>query len=82
MTCYFYTYLFKTRTRFLAWVGNDSFEFYIFHYIFLKLFSKVYDVNKYFYAAGVLFCTIILVYIYLAIKNYKKKVQINDSIIR
>lgn len=69
LACYYFSFIFKTKTKFLSWMGNNSFELYIFHYIFLQAFDRLVDISKYGYAFVVIISTLATVYVYLYIKN-------------
>ena len=69
LACYYFSYIFETKNKFLAWVGNNSFEFYIFHYIFLQGLEKLFEINRYAYAVSVVGCSLVTIYIYLLIRD-------------
>lgn len=67
--CYYFSYIFKAKTKILSWVGNNSFEFYLFHIACLQIFAYLIDINKYMYALSVLIASFALVYAYLFVKK-------------
>ena len=67
--CYYFSYIFKTKTNILSWVGNNSFEFYVFHIVSLQAFANFIAVNKYVYALSVLVGSFAFVYAYLFVKG-------------
>ena len=69
LACYYFSFIFEVKTRFLSWIGNNSFEFYILHYACLQGFYNLYDINKLYYTIGVLLSACALVYIYLFVKG-------------
>ncbi len=69
LACYYFTFIFKTKTKFLSWIGNNSFEFYIFHYVFLEVFYDLIEINIYLYSCGIIICVVCMVYLYLFIRR-------------
>lgn len=67
--CYYFSYAFKVKTKFLSWVGNNSFEFYLFHIANLQVFAYLIDVNRYMYGLLVLLGSFASVYAYLFVKG-------------
>lgn len=67
--CYYFSYIFKAKTKILSWVGNNSFEFYLFHIVSLQVFANLIDINKYIYAVLVFALSFALVYAYLFVKR-------------
>lgn len=67
--CYYFSYIFKVKTTLLSWVGNNSFEFYLFHIVSLQVLANLIDINKYIYALLVLVVSFALVYAYLFVKK-------------
>lgn len=67
--CYYFSYIFKTKTKIFSWVGNNSFEFYLFHIVSLQSFAYLIDINKYLYALSVFVESFALVYAYLFVKG-------------
>ena len=74
MACYYYSFNFKTKTNFFSWIGTNSLEFYIFHYIFLQGLEIIFETNRYVYALGVVLCTMVTVYLYLFGKGMIEKI--------
>ena len=73
LACYYFSFLFKSETKILSWIGNNSFEFYLFHTVSLELFFSIIQKNKYIYALLVLIGSVSLVYFYLkTISNLKQ----------
>lgn len=68
-TCYYFSFIFKTRTKVFSWIGNNSFEFYVFHIVCLQMFCNIIVVNKYLYTGLVIIGSFVLVFIYLNIKR-------------
>lgn len=68
LACYYFSLIFKVETKLLSWMGNNSFEFYIFHYIFVQIFDRLADISRYGYAFAVIISTLALVFVYLFVK--------------
>ncbi|MGN0500625.1 MAG: acyltransferase family protein [Ruminococcus sp.] len=79
--CFSFTLLFRTKTKILAWVGNNSFEFYLVHLLFLKVFFILIPINNYLYSILVIAGTLLFVFIYLYVKVKITK-KYNSYIIR
>ena len=62
--CYFFTTLVVIKTRIFSWVGNHSFEFYLFHVVCVQSFCILIPISEYFYTFAVLIISAILVYMY------------------
>lgn len=69
LACYFLACVFKTRMKVFMWVGNNSFEFYVFHLVCLQLFCNLIDKNKYMYTSIVVAGSFVIVYVYLFVKR-------------
>ncbi len=69
MVCYLYTFLFNTKTKGFSWIGNNSFEFYVFHAVCLQLFCNFIPTYKVAYTICVILTSVVFVYLYLRIKN-------------
>lgn len=48
--CFYLSFIFKYKTAFFSWIGNKSFEFYLFHVACLQIFDNIVTANKYVYA--------------------------------
>lgn len=67
--CYYLTEIYHFESKQLEYVGNNSFEFYIFHVLCLQTFAMLIGVNALLYGTSVILGSIALVHIYLKIKN-------------
>lgn len=67
--CYYFSLIFNVKTKLFSWIGNNSFEFYIFHIISYQAFAKLISVNKYLYTLLVFVGTFVLVYVYLFVNR-------------
>lgn len=72
--CFAFTTLFKTKIKVLAWVGNNSFEFYLIHIACLQVFCNLISFNYYLYALCVILESFLLVFIYTYLKSAYKNV--------
>ena len=72
IVCFAYTALFKIKTRFLAFIGNNSFEFFILHFVCLKSLYSLISINKYLYVFAIMAGSIIIVLVYVNIKKLIK----------
>lgn len=62
--CFAFSYCFTIKTKYLSWIGSNSFEFYLFHCLCLQLFSFTIPNYPVIYTGCVLVCSIIIVYLY------------------
>ncbi|MBR4761347.1 MAG: acyltransferase [Clostridia bacterium] len=69
LLCFSYTAIFKSKSRFLAFIGNNSFEFFLVHLACLNTFHGLVSVNKYLYVFTVIAATLAAVYVYTTIKK-------------
>ena len=77
--CLSYTAIFNSKTRFLAFIGNNSFEFFLVHLACLNNFYGLISVNKYLYVFTVIAVSIAAVFIYVRIRKllFKEKNNVN-----
>ena len=64
---------FKIKTKFISWIGNNSFEFYLMHVSCLQTFSMLIQKNHYLYTISVILGTLLGVFVYQQCKNRLKK---------
>ena len=76
LLCYSLTYYFTFKTKFIAWIGNNSFEFYLFHIFLYNVFKFTMSYGKVCYMLAVLISSIICVYIYVSIRDILRKKNI------
>ena len=67
--CFAFTMVFKTKTKVMAWIGDNSFEFYLFHLANIQIFCKLITINQYLYTVSVFVGTFVTVHIFLSIKD-------------
>lgn len=68
-TLFLFTCVFQCKNKFLEWIGNHSFEFYLFHIIIYKSLHNLVGINNYIYAISVIIITIVTVYIYSSVRE-------------
>lgn len=69
LVCYFFSYIFNSKNALFAWIGTNSFEFYIFHTVSYHSLARFISIDKYIYTVLVFVATFILVCIYLLINK-------------
>lgn len=73
LACYLLSEYFVLKNKNFAWIGNNSFEFYILHCVCLQAFSVFINVNKLLYLVAVIIISTILVVIYVSVSYYFEK---------
>lgn len=72
--CFVYTMQFKIKTKFISWIGNNSFEFYLMHVSCVQIFSMLILKHHYLYTISVILGTILGVFIYEQCKKGLKSI--------
>lgn len=67
--CFLYTSAFRVRSRLMGWIGNNSFEYYLFHMACLDISRIFISKNFYLYTLCVFLGSSALVFLYLQIKK-------------
>lgn len=62
--CFLFSYIFTTRSRFFEWIGNNSFEFYLFHIFAYNTVQFTLNTSHHLYALLVFFITFVIVFSY------------------
>ena len=68
MCCFYLTGIYHFDSKILSYVGNNSFEFYVFHIVCWQAFAILIDVNVLLYGGSVLIGSFVLVHLYLKMK--------------
>ena len=75
---FYFSFIFTTKIKLYAWIGNNSFEFYVMHLLCLQLFDFLIPINMVLFAVAVILGSFVMVYIYLFIKEIiNRKLQKN-----
>ncbi len=69
LACFYFSFIYKTKTKFLAWIGNNSFEFLELHFVCLQLFYFVIEKSVYLFTICMFIGSIALLYVYLFVKQ-------------
>lgn len=80
LMCFAFTTLFRTETKFMSWVGNNSFEFYLIHLVCCQIFCNLIPVNQYIYALCVVVASVLSVFVYVYIKGLLTKAKSRKSL--
>lgn len=62
--CFVYSSIFEVRTKFLSWIGVNSFECYLFHLMIIQVLSGLIEISSSVFILMVLLTTFLLVFIY------------------
>lgn len=62
--CFVYFSFFEAKTKFLSWVGENSFECYLFHLLTIQVLSRLIEMSSVLFILLVPITTFLLVFIY------------------
>lgn len=73
ISLYIYSNIFEVKTKILAWVGSNSFEFYLFHLLVIQCLYGLVNINWELYIISVFVGSFSLVFSYNLVKNKIEK---------
>ena len=73
--CFAYTYCFVIQEKWLSWIGNNSFEFYLFHIVGLQCFLYLVPSHPIVYTLCVLIFSVLIVCLYKKVLSVQQSTE-------